>query len=420
MDIGIELSLNKSDLDALEGTNGGDVGKCFTETISLWLNKTDPLPSLCALVAALKEPAVGLEHLADQLEKKWREKNAAKSETFISDAETDQISFPHISKVAPDEETRQLLEGRLREESLDIMQDFQVVINKFFDTLEDQDYPVKRLKRYLAGSIKNKQEQLETMEEIQAFIKCRSSFFDHRLVKYMITMAGSDEDKERLQKYEQAFLCYAKRRIYECPSKFKAICTPDDIEMHVKLDSEYDECKLEELQGFQNRLSSVLQINVYYCLLSEVKEGCFELTFSIPQHVQEATFPLSSEQLVELEQLKVLYIACGDYKQLIAPRPPESVRHCMFQCDYHALCYKDYAIQLPSEENSGDDDLDDSLAIYKNAAPTVSSFEPPRRPLFRSLRRRHTGRSDASSCASGSVYAYGSGIESGVRIKILV
>ena len=285
------------------------------------------MPTLSALVTALKEPAVGFKQLADQLEKKWGESNAAKS-TNHNDAETDLLLFPHISKVAPDEKTRQLLEGRLREESLDIMQNFQVVINKFFDTLEDQDYPVKRLKRYLEGAIKDKlkQEKLESMEEIQAFIKCRSSFFDHRLVKYMIELAGSDGDKERQRKYEQAFLCYAKRRIYECPSKFKAICTPDDIEMHVKLDSGYDECKLEELEGLQNRLSSILQINIYYCLLSEVKEGCFKLAFSIPQHVQEATFPLSTEQLVELEKLKVLYIACGDHKWLSVTKPPESVK----------------------------------------------------------------------------------------------
>ena len=326
MDIGIELSLKKSDLDALEETDGGNVGKCFTEMISLWLNKTNPLPSLSTLVAALKEQAVGFEQLADQLEKKWSERNAAKSQTFTADSEIDQISFPHIGKIAPDEKTRQLLEDRLREESLDIMQDFQVIINKFFDTLEDQNFPIQRLKRYIEGAIKDKieREQLATMEDIQTFIKCRSSFYDHRLVKYMIALAGSDEDKKRLQKYEQAFLCYAKHRIYECPSKFKATCAPDDVELHIKLDSEYDEYKLEALEGFQHRLSSILQINVYYCLLSEIKEGCFELIFSIPQHLQ-VTFPLSAEQLVELQKLKVLCISCGDYKWALAPESPESV-----------------------------------------------------------------------------------------------
>ena len=312
MDIGIELSLNKSDLDALVETNGSNTGKCLTEMISLWLKRADPSPSLSALVSALKEPTVGLEQLADRMNKQHSESTAPKSKPFSTDIDIDQISFPHISKVAPDEQTRQLLEGRLREESLDIMQQFRVVINKFFDSLEDRNYSVKRLVRYLVDA-NDQQKQLANMEDVQAFIRWKSSFYDYRLVRYMIDLAGTDEDKEELKKYEQAFLCYAKRRIYECPSKFKTTCTPDEVELHVKLDMEYDKCKLEELEGFQNRLSSVLQINVYHCLLSEVKEGCFELTFIIPQHVEKATFPLSTEKLVELEQLKVLYISCGDY-----------------------------------------------------------------------------------------------------------
>ena len=329
MDIGIELNLNKSDLDALEGTDSSNVGKCLTEMISLWLKRAHPPPVFSTLVTALKEPTVGLQQLADQVNKQWTESKSAKSKTFTTDIEEDQISFPHISKIAPNEQTRQLLEGRLREESLDIIQDFHVVFHKFFDSLEDREYSVKRLVRYLQDAVNDKQEQLVTMEDIQRFIKCRSSFYDYRLVKYMINLAGTIEDKEELQKYEQKFLGYAKRRIYECPSKFKTTCTPDDVELYVKLDSEYDECKLEELKGFQNRLSSVLQINVYYCLLSEVKEGCFELIFSIPQHVKKAIFPLSAEQLAALGGLKILYIACGDYKWLPIQKPPESV-NCLF------------------------------------------------------------------------------------------
>ena len=232
--------------------------------------------------------------------------------------------------------------GRLREESLDIMQEFQVVLNKFFDALEDRDYPVKRLKRYLLEAIKDKQSQLDTMEDVQTYIRRKSSFYDYRLVKYMINSAGTVEDEKRLQKYEQNFLSYAKRHIYECPSKFKSICSPEDVELYVKLDSEYDECKLEELEGFQNRLSSVLQINVYHCLLSEVKDGCFELT---PRQVQEDIFPLSVVQsVIELEKLKVLYNACGDYKWPSLPAIPsdsDSVRWlaCMVYSDHLLLLF---------------------------------------------------------------------------------
>ena len=61
-------------------------------------------------------------------------------------------------------------------------------------------------------------------------------------------------------------------------------------------------------------------------------------------------------------------------------------------------------IQLSSVESDGDDDLDDVLA--ESAAISVSSYYDPevtnKQPL-RSVRRRHAGRSDTSSCATGSV-----------------
>ena len=71
-------------------------------------------------------------------------------------------------------------------------------------------------------------------------------------------------------------------------------------------------------------------------------------------------------------------------------------------------------MQLPSEESDGDDDLDDSLSVECVSLKSETiSFEPaPRRPLMRSRRIRHVGRSDASSCATESMH--GSGIESRV------
>ena len=65
MDIGIELSLSKTDLDAIKETEGGIVGKCFTEMITLWLKRVDPPPTLNALVTALKEQTIDLEELAE-------------------------------------------------------------------------------------------------------------------------------------------------------------------------------------------------------------------------------------------------------------------------------------------------------------------------------------------------------------------
>ena len=326
MDIGIELDVLKSDLDALQETYGNNVGKCFTEMLSLWLKTVDPFPTWSAMVTALKEPTLGLEALADDLKKYCKtDSDVSEFTTSTVECEAEKLSFPHISKMVHNERTRQLLVGRLREESLDIMQDFLVLMNKFFDSLEDRDYSIKRLVRYLEDAFKNGQLQLTTMEEVQTFIKRKSSFFDYRLVRYMINMSGAPNDFDQLRSYEATFLQYAKRRIYECPSTIKTSYSEDDTELQVKLDFEYEECKLEEIEALQHRLTSALNINIYCCLLSKTMEGCFELTFLIPEYVQRTIFPLTAEQESSLIELKVLKIVCGDYEQSFKKQKSEMV-----------------------------------------------------------------------------------------------
>lgn len=67
MDIGLELNLMISDLDAIQLKYKGDVEKCFTEMLNLWL-RTSTRPTLAHLVAALRQPVVGYHHLAKELE----------------------------------------------------------------------------------------------------------------------------------------------------------------------------------------------------------------------------------------------------------------------------------------------------------------------------------------------------------------
>ena len=213
----------------------------------------------------------------------------------------------------------------MREESKDIIDKFLILINKFFDSLEDRNYCIERLITYLEDPLKESQQQVTTMKEVRTFIKQKSSFFDYRLVRYMINMSGAPNDFDQLRSYEAAFSQYAKRRIYECPSTIKSPCSKDDIELQVKLDLEYEQCKLEELEELQYRLTSALNINIYCCLLSKTMEGCFEVTFLIPQYVQRTIFPLTAEQESALIELKVLKIVCGDYEQNFKKQQSEMV-----------------------------------------------------------------------------------------------
>ena len=318
MNIGIELNLIKTDLDAIKVTiQGGNPGDCLTEMLTLWLKQVNPSPTWRVLVTALKQPTVGLQHLGEQIEKMHI---GAKDSNGLS-AEVAKLSFPHINEVIPDERAREELEHRLRMESKDIMQEFHILRNKLFDSIEEQKIAVDKLVEYLEDELSNCLPQRDidsepmTLKEVKQLIKRNSSFYDYQLIKYMIKLTGIEKDKDQLEQYEEAFSAYAKRRVYECPSVFHT--APDDhtkSELHVKLDSMYDKCKLEELKDFQYRLWSVLKISVYVCRLKSIKKGCFLLTFLIPHNVGEVVFPLSIEQEKALVELGIHQLICGSYR----------------------------------------------------------------------------------------------------------
>ena len=99
MNIGIELSIIKTDLDTIKVTESGNPGNCLTEMLTLWLKQVDPPPTWLALIAALKQPTIGLQQLAEQIEQMHV---IVKNSNGLS-AEVAKLSFPHIKEVAPDE-----------------------------------------------------------------------------------------------------------------------------------------------------------------------------------------------------------------------------------------------------------------------------------------------------------------------------
>ena len=73
-DIGLELDIIQTDLDAIE-TAHRDIGRCLTEMLTLWLKKVDPPPTWSTLVAALQDPTIGYGDLAKELESNLNSKD---------------------------------------------------------------------------------------------------------------------------------------------------------------------------------------------------------------------------------------------------------------------------------------------------------------------------------------------------------
>lgn len=151
-----------------------------------------------------------------------------------------------------------------------------------------------------------------TYIDIFDIIKENCSFFKFEIVKDLIEEYGNDVDTANLRQYIESFKQYAKRRAVDCSE-----CTSHGTNkpyLVFKLDSEFDDYKLEQIENFHWEVCKTLQISQYVLNLCCIKEGCIKITYQIPDFVRRVVFPLTPKQESHFEHLGVIYITCGEYE----------------------------------------------------------------------------------------------------------
>ena len=155
----------------------------------------------------------------------------------------------------------------------------------------------------------------DTIPKIFLVLKDYFSFFNYHIIEYIIKALGTAEDKARLQKYKDDFNQYAKRRIFECQSEFGQISDIYHADIFVKVDAQYENYTVAEIEVLRHKLSEILRVSSQGVLrLCRVEEGCFQLTFQVPSFVQHEIFPLSREQEKALRAEGVIKLTCGEYQ----------------------------------------------------------------------------------------------------------
>ena len=346
--IGIQLGIDVTDLDVIRDRNMKNADECITEMLVNWLRNASYPPTWDYIVKALQSPTINLPQIAETIEHNYLSSDPQEGEdsskthqAAVSEqakqasspvATKDGATFKHIKKLpsALTDEQKEQLDEILKIDSENIQLKYYTLRDKFFDSLEMQRLPIKKLVHRLKGLKVLKRlrspkaasalqcyesvlDSIKDIERVKKVIEENSTFFDFRSLEYMIENVGLESDKKQLKHYKEEFELYIKRRIFECPYEIGAICirSPDSTELFVKLESDYE--KLVELKQFQYQLSFVLEVSVHVLRLSSVKDGCIEIIFLIPNFVQETSFPLSPEQEAMLLELGVVKLSCGDY-----------------------------------------------------------------------------------------------------------
>ena len=253
--IGIELKLEITDLDAISMKHGSDTDACLTEMLTMWLKRTEHRPKWSTMIRALESRPVGFQQLAEDIEK-----NSLRTKR-------DKLLKLPLKGVDEESQKRPEFKGRLRAQTRDILFEFNILKCKLFDTLKR--YPFKKLAKYLKVLELSAEENLKSFKEVQKFIQNKSSFYDYEIVKCIIRVAGTEEDKQHLQQYEKHFEDYARTegRVCEVQSPTTSPATPDSqsvskICIKLNLDSEYDELERNpaKLLQFQCRLCNLLKL----------------------------------------------------------------------------------------------------------------------------------------------------------------
>ena len=240
-------------------------------------------------------------------------------------------SFPYLDLSGLTHEQQQELRGRLRFESQQIMIRFQKLVSATIKSLEQRCITLDKLVSHFMtlGAFdpvfKEPQVPLfqycfqelkaaDTIPKVFLVLKDYFSFFNYHIIEHILKELGTEEDKAELQRYKADFDQYAKRRIFECLPEFGPVSNADHADIFVKLDSQYDNYTVAQIEGFRHKLSDILRVSSQGILrLCRVEKGCFQLTFQVPSFVQLRLFPLSREQESGLAAIGVFRLTCGEY-----------------------------------------------------------------------------------------------------------
>ena len=158
----------------------------------------------------------------------------------------------------------------------------------------------------------------DTIPKVFMILNDYISFFNYHIIEHIIKELGTEEDKVELQRYKADFNQYAKRRIFECLPEFGPVSHTDHADIFVKVDSQYDNYTVEQIEGFRHKLSEILHVSSQGILrLCRVDKGCFQLMFQVPSFVQHEILPLSKEQEKAMAAMGVMRLTHCKNKSVV-------------------------------------------------------------------------------------------------------
>ena len=156
-------------------------------------------------------------------------------------------------------------------------------------------------------------DKAKNMFDVFKAIHPHCSYFNYDLLKLLVDVHGSPEDKTNFEEYLQAFTSYCETM--PCAEEICGNGGSQSKQTKLKFKTKFDRQRLspDALRNIKCNIAHHLNIKPSALYLRSIEEGCLSLEFLLPSFLFRRIFPLTDEQKIALyKDVKVINIHCEE------------------------------------------------------------------------------------------------------------
>ena len=322
--IGLQLKMNSSDLDAINLQHRENPDPCFRELLSIWLRREDPKPTWAALASALKSQTVGFQ----QLSKEVYEKHVCRMDNDDVDTptphpelqvpipvvfqcpcgycdladylykgcpKTTSDSYPYLHLEGLDVSDRKDLVHKLSTETSNIVKKFADLISTVRESLENRNISVKEL-IFVARQLRSDIIELKNAELIvDVFIILTDpehmSFFNHEILGRIVEKLGDNDDKKNYERFCNELKVFCGRSIFEVSPTIYSSGRDRKNCILFAVTNKFIKT-VGEVKEAHYRIATLLGLDPSQIQVKQIDIGSVIIVFSIPIKLSQGIFPL--------------------------------------------------------------------------------------------------------------------------------
>ena len=309
--------------------------ECVREVLKAWLNLQGPQPSWDQLVRAFQHDTVGYSEIAEAIKATYCPSHISDNQDgHVEQLEPGNLVY-EICKREPQLKCgNELSESELEDETDSIQMKFNALVTNVRLDMQKQRLSPEDAAQHLkympalesvsanadTPLLNRRVEEIRMKPTLIAVFDVLSeyySWFNYQLIENMIDAfcAESPNVTDQLQKFQEALREYSKERVFECNAEYGPGRETDVKELVLKVDKKWNNVRVKQLKRIRRTVANILKVKKHTLYLRTVENGCFQMTFLVPEFVAVTVFPLRfpTEQKAALLEAGVIQLHCDGY-----------------------------------------------------------------------------------------------------------